>query len=67
MHLLERACANPTLIMTMASASRIIVSIYLCLYHLPHVCRTLVPKICAHPEMLHVYLYVLMCVIYMCT
>ena len=38
------------------------------LYHLPHICRTLVPKICVRPEMLRVFWYndVLMCVIYNC-
>ena len=42
---------------------------YLSIYHLPRVCRTLVPKICVCPEMLHVFQYidVLMCVIYNCT
>ena len=47
----------------------IYVSIYLCLYHLPCVCCTLVPEICVHPEMLRVFWYidVLTCVIYNCT
>ena len=31
---------------------------YLCLYRLPHVCRTLVPKIRVHPEILHVFRYI---------
>ena len=40
--------------------------IYLCLYHLPHVCRTLVPEIRISPEILRVFRYidVLMCMIY---
>ena len=50
-----RAWASPTLI-------------YLCLYHLPHVCRTLVPEICVRPEMLCAFRWidVLTCVIYNC-
>ena len=41
-------------------------SIYPSLYHLPHVCRTLVPKIHACPKMILVFWYidVLTCVIY---
>ena len=41
---------------------------YLCMYHLPHVCRTLVPRIRVCPEMLRVFRYidVLTCVIYNC-
>ena len=39
------------MIMTMAPACGIIVSEYISMYHLPRVCRILVPKI---PEMLHV-------------
>ena len=35
------------------------------MYHLPRVCRTLVPEICVHPEMLRID--VLTCVIYNCT
>ena len=44
----------------------IYVSIYVSMYHLPHICRTLVPKIHVHPEMLRVFRYieVLTCVIY---
>ena len=36
------------------------------MYHLPHVCHTLVPKIRVHPEMLHVFRYidVFTCVVY---
>ena len=34
------------------------VSMYLCLYHLPRVCRTLVPEIRVRPEMLHVFRYI---------
>ena len=47
----------------------IYLSIYLSIYHLPCICHTLVPKICVHPEMLHVFRYidVLMCLIYNCT
>ena len=39
------------------------------MYHLPCICRTLVPKIRVHPEMLCVFRYigVLTCVIYNCT
>ena len=33
----------------------IYVSMYLCIYHLPHICRTLVPKRRACPEMLHAF------------
>ena len=42
--------------------------IYLCLYHLPCVCRILIPEICVRPVMLHAFWYidVLMCVIYIC-
>ena len=54
--------------MTTAPACGIIVSEYIFMHHLPRVCRTLVPKICVHLEMLHVVQYyeVLMCV-YNCT
>ena len=40
--------------------------IYVSMYHLPHACRTLVPKICVRPEMLCVFWYidVLTCVIH---
>ena len=34
------------------------VFMYLCLYHLPHVCRTLVPEIRVRPEMLRVFRYI---------
>ena len=34
------------------------VSMYLCLYHLPSVCCTLVPEIRVHPEMLRVFWYI---------
>ena len=46
----------------------IYVSIFLCLYHLPRVCHTLVPEIRLRPEMLRVFQYidVLTCVIYNC-
>ena len=39
------------------------------MYHLPRLCRTMVPEIHVRPEMLHVFLYtdVLTCVIYNCT
>ena len=39
--------------------------VYLCLYHLPRVCHTLVPEIHVHPEMLCVlrYIDVLTCVL----
>ena len=42
--------------------------IYLCLYHLPRICCTLVHEICVHPEMLCVFQYIdmLTCVIYNC-
>ena len=42
---------------------------YLCLYHLPRVCCTLVPEIRVCPKILHVFRYIdmLMCVIYNCT
>ena len=33
----------------------IMVCIYVPMYHLPHVCRTLVPEIRVHPKMLHVF------------
>ena len=33
----------------------IYVSIYLCMYHLPHVCRTLVPEFHIHPKILRVF------------
>ena len=38
------------------------------MYHLPHVCYTLVPEIYVHPKMLCVFRYieVLTCVIYNC-
>ena len=51
-----------------AGNNGIYVSIYLSMYHLPRVCRTLVPEIRVHPEMLHVFRYidVLTCVIYNC-
>ena len=41
---------------------------YLSMYHLPRVCRTLVPEIHVRPEMLHVFRYigVLTCVICNC-
>ena len=41
---------------------------YLSMYHLPRVCRTLVPEIHVHPEMLHIFWYigVLTCVICNC-
>ena len=44
------------------------IMVYLCMYHLPYVCCTLVPKICVLPEMLDVFWYidVLMCMIYNC-
>ena len=37
-------------------------------YHLPRVCRTLIPEICIRPEMLCVFWYIdmLTCVIYIC-
>ena len=43
----------------------IMVCMYLFMYHLPHVCRTLVPEIRVRPEMLFVFQYIdlLMCVI----
>ena len=34
------------------------VSMYLCLYHLPRVCRTLIPEIHVRPKMLHVFRYI---------
>ena len=42
--------------------------LYLCMYHLPRICCTLVPEICVCPEMLCVFRYIdmLMCVIYNC-
>ena len=38
------------------------------MYHLPHICCTLVPEIRVHPKMLCVFRYidVLTCVIYNC-
>ena len=38
------------------------------MYHLPHVCRTLVSEICVHPEILCVFQHidVLTCMIYNC-
>ena len=46
----------------------IYVSIFLCLYHLPRVCCTLVPEICVRPEIHRVFQYidVLTCVMYNC-
>ena len=43
------------------------VHVHVCLYHLPHICRTLVPEVCLCPEILceFQYIEVLMCVIYM--
>ena len=40
----------------------------LCMYDLPHVCRTLVLEICVRPEMLRVFQYidVVTCMIYNC-
>ena len=42
--------------------------LYLCMYHLPRICCTLVPEIYVRREMLRVFRYidVLMCVIYNC-
>ena len=42
--------------------------IYLCIYRLPCICRTLVLEICVRPEILRVFRYidVLTCVIYNC-
>ena len=42
--------------------------IYLCMYHLPRICCTLVPEIHVRPEMLHAFRYidVLTCIIYNC-
>ena len=40
--------------MTMASTYEMMVSVSLLMYHLPHVCRTLVPEIRVHPKMLRV-------------
>ena len=34
------------------------VCIYLSMYHLPHICHTLVPKIRVHPKMLCLFLYI---------
>ena len=44
-------------------------SIYLSMYHLPHVCHILVPEIHVRPEMLRVFRYidVFTCMIYNCT
>ena len=55
-----------TTLMCGIMASIYYVSIYM--YHLPRVCRTLVPEIHVHPEMLHVFWYIdmLTCVIYNC-
>ena len=57
------AWVSPTLIMTTAPAGGIMV----CLYHLPNICRTLVPKIRVRPEILCVFRYIVMLtyVIYM--
>ena len=38
-------------------ARRIMVCHYLSMYHLPHVCRTLVPEIRVCPEILRVFRY----------
>ena len=40
----------------------------LSMYHLPHICRTLVPEIRVRPEILHVFQYIdmLTCVICNC-
>ena len=56
--------ASPTLTMTTAPTRRIMVYVY----HLPRVCRTLIPEICIRPEMLCVFWYIdmLTCVIYIC-
>ena len=42
---------------------------YLSMYHLPRICRTLVPEIRVRPKMLRVFRYIdmLTCVIYNCT
>ena len=42
--------------------------IMVCLYHLPRVCRILVPEVYVRPEMLRVFQYieVLTCMIYNC-
>ena len=61
--LLVWAWVSPTLIMTTALACGIILSIYVCMYHLPCICHTLVPEIRVRPEMLHVF----WCVINNCT
>ena len=52
--------------MTTAPARGIMLSIYVSMYHLPRVCRTLVPEIHVRPEILHVFRYIdmLTCVIY---
>ena len=58
--LLGRAWASPTLIMRTAPWEQHIDHenrIMVCLYHLPRVCRTLVPEIHVRPEMLHVFRY----------
>ena len=62
-----QAWASPTSIMTTALAHGIMLSIYLSIhpsmYHLPRVCRTLIPEIYVrheihvHPEMLRVFQY----------
>ena len=62
----------PTLIMTMASARDIMLSIYLSIflfmYRLPRVCRTLVPEIRVRLEMLCVIRYIdMLTCIYNCT
>ena len=38
---------------------------YLSMYHLPCVCHTLVPEIRVRPEILHVFLYINILMIYM--
>ena len=50
--------SEPTLIVTTASACKIMVCTYVSMYHLPRVCRTLDPKIRVRPEILRIFQYI---------
>ena len=52
--------------MTTVPACGIMVCIYLCMYQLPHVCRTLIPEICMYALKCSVYSGILTCVVYNC-
>ena len=44
--------------MTTAPTRGIMLSIYVSMYHLPRICRTLVPEIRVRPEMLRAFQYI---------